>query len=99
VRDAGYSDPGIPSQGKQFDYTYNQYGQKATETNLNGVVTEYTYGDTWGNLTQVVVEEVSTARVQVWDPSAEGGAHRAGTRLYDPAGWLKVWRGIALVTR
>jgi len=57
VQDAGYADPNSPSYQKQFTYTYNQYGQKLTETNLKGVVTQYTYGtsgtDT-GNLVQVV---------------------------------------------
>ena len=37
-----------------YIYTYNQYGQKTSETNLNNVVTEYTYGDAYGNLTQVL---------------------------------------------
>jgi RHS repeat-associated protein len=54
VRDAGYDNPQSPSYQKQFAYTYNQHGQKASETNLNGSVTQFTYGDTWGNLTQVV---------------------------------------------
>jgi len=49
MRDARYG-----TTGQQFEYTYNAYGQKATETNLNDIVTEYTYGDTWGNLTEVV---------------------------------------------
>lgn len=54
VRDSGYADSNSPSYQKQFTYTYNQYGQKTSETNLNGVVIQYTYGDQWGNLTQVV---------------------------------------------
>jgi YD repeat-containing protein len=49
VRDARYG-----TTGEQWEYTYNTYGQKLTETNLNNVVTEYTYGDAWGNLTQTV---------------------------------------------
>jgi len=49
VRDARYG-----TTGAEFDYTYNSAGQKASETNLNGVTTLYSYGDAWGNLTQVV---------------------------------------------
>ncbi len=74
VRDAGYSDPSSPSYGKQFMYTYNQYGQKTSETNLRGVVTQYTYGDAWGNLTQVVQ-----------DPGA-GHLNRTTTMTYDVMG-------------
>jgi len=74
VRDAGYSDPASPSYQKQFSYTYNQYGQKLTETNLRGVVTQYTYGDQWGNLTQVVQ-----------DPGA-GHLNRTTTMAYDVMG-------------
>jgi RHS repeat-associated protein len=69
VRDARY---GVT--GQQFEYTYNQYGQKLTETNLNDVATEYTYGDAWGNLTQVVQ-----------DPGM-GGLNRTTTMAYDVAG-------------
>ncbi|MGV3719790.1 MAG: RHS repeat domain-containing protein [Actinomycetota bacterium] len=69
VRDARY---GTTSQ--QFEYTYNQYGQKETETNLNDVVTEYTYGDTWGNPTQVVQ-----------DPGM-GNLNRTTQMSYDVAG-------------
>ena len=58
--------------GAQYYYTYNQYGQKATETNLNGLVTQYTYGDQWGNLTQVVQDY--------------GGLNRTTTMTYDAAG-------------
>ncbi|MGI4791253.1 MAG: RHS repeat-associated core domain-containing protein [Janthinobacterium lividum] len=57
VQDAGYNDSISPSYHKQFTYTYNQYGQKLSETNLNSVVTQYTYGTNGadlGNLTQVV---------------------------------------------
>ena len=74
VQDAGYAVAGSPSYGKQFTYTYNQYGQKSSETNLNGVVTQYTYGDQWGNLTQVVQ-----------DPGA-GHLNRTTTMSYDAAG-------------
>ncbi len=75
VRDAGYSDPASPSYGKQFTYTYNQYGQKTSETNLRGVVTQYTYGDQWGNLTQVVQ-----------DPGGTGHLNRMTTMQYDVMG-------------
>ena len=74
VQDAGYSDPASPSYHKQFTYTYNQYGQKLSETNLNGVVTQYTYGDQWGNLTQVVQ-----------DPGS-GHLNRTTTMTYDVMG-------------
>ncbi len=74
VQDAGYSDPNSPSYHKQFTYTYNQYGQKTSEINLKGVVTAYTYGDQWGNLTQVVQ-----------DPGA-GHLNRTTTMVYDAAG-------------
>ncbi len=67
VRDARYS-----TTGEQFEYTYNLYGQKLTETNLNNAATQYTYGDAWGNLTQVVQ-----------DP---GGLARTTTMSYDIAG-------------
>ena len=49
IRDARYG-----TTAAEFDYTYNTYGQKATEVNLNNVETDYTYGDAWGNLTEVV---------------------------------------------
>ncbi len=45
---------GSSSYGKQFDYDYNAAGQKASETNLAGSVTTFSYGDSWGNLTQVI---------------------------------------------
>ncbi len=64
VRDAGYTDGSSPSYQKQFAYTYNQYGQKLSETNLNNVVTQYTYGDDWGNLTQVVQDASGSAPLQ-----------------------------------
>jgi len=69
VEDARYG-----TTGKQFTYTYNQYGQKATEVNLNGVETDYTYGDQWGNLTEVVQ-----------DPGT-GHLNRATNMVYDVAG-------------
>ncbi len=74
VQDAGYNDSSSPSYHKQFIYTYNQYGQKLTDTNLNGVVTQYTCGDQWGNLTQVVQ-----------DPGT-GHLNRTTTMSYDAAG-------------
>ncbi len=40
--------------GAAFTYQYNGYGQKVSETNLDNVVTAFTYGDAWGNLTQAV---------------------------------------------
>ena len=70
VRDARYG-----TTGEQFEYTYNSYGQKLTETNLNNVVTEYEYGDTWGNLTQVVQ-----------DPGTGTHLHRTTEMEYDGAG-------------
>src|SRR5260221_6767773 len=60
VRDAGYTVSGNPSYNKEFDYTYNSYGQKLSETNMNGVVTNNTYGDQWGNLTKVVQDPGTT---------------------------------------
>jgi RHS repeat-associated protein len=72
VQDAGYSDPNSPSYGQQYEYGYNAYGQKAYEINLNDVRTDYTYGDAWGNLTQVVQNP--------------GNLARTTTMLYDPAG-------------
>ncbi|MBI3947015.1 MAG: RHS repeat protein [Armatimonadetes bacterium] len=48
VRDARYG-----TTGRQYEYTYNGYGQKTQEKNLNNIYTTYTYGDSWGNLTQV----------------------------------------------
>jgi RHS repeat-associated protein len=78
VRDAGYGVSTSPSYQKQFVYTYNSLGQKATETNLNGTVTQYSYGDQWGNLTQVVQDPHVT----------QGDGHLARTTgmLYDSAG-------------
>lgn len=75
ARDAGYTVPTSPSYNKQLTYTYNQYGQKASETNQNGIVTNYTYGDAWGNLTQVVQ-----------DPGTTGHLNRTTTIAYDTVG-------------
>ena len=58
--------------GHRAYYTYNSSGQKTSETNMNGVVTKYTYGDQWGNLTKVVQ-----------DPT---GLNRTTTMTYDAAG-------------
>ncbi|BDI28739.1 hypothetical protein CCAX7_007900 [Capsulimonas corticalis] len=69
-RDARYS-----ITGKQFTYTYNQYGQKTSEINENGIVTQYTYGDSYGNLTQVVQ-----------DPGDATHLNRTTTMTYDAAG-------------
>jgi RHS repeat-associated protein len=57
VRDARYG-----TTGKQFECTYNNFSQKLTEKNLNDVITQYTYGDAWGNLTQVV-QDPGTGRL------------------------------------
>ncbi len=54
ARDAGYNDASSSSYQKQFSYQYNTAGHKTQEVNLNGVVIQYSYGDPWGNLTQVV---------------------------------------------
>ena len=58
--------------GNRYTYTYNSNGQKTSETNPMGVVTRYTYGDQWGNLTKVVQ-----------DPT---GLNRITTMTYDAAG-------------
>ena len=78
VQDAGYGVSTSPSYHKQFVYTYNSNGQKTSETNLNGVVTQYTYGDAWGNLTQVVQDPHVTT----------GDSHlaRTTTILYNASG-------------
>ncbi len=67
-----------PSYNKQFAYQYNANGQKASETNLNGVVTQYSYGDQWGNLTQMVQDPHVT----------NGDSHLARTTsmVYDASG-------------
>lgn len=74
VQDAGYNAPSSPSYHKQFTYTYNSSGQKTSETNLNGVVTTYAYGDAWGNLTQVVQD------------AGTGKLNRTTSMVYDVAG-------------
>ena len=82
VRDAGYGVSGSPSQNKQFTYTYNGAGQKATETNLKGVVTNYAYGDSWGNLTQVRQDPTGLNRTTVMAYDAGGRV----TSSTDPMG-------------
>ncbi len=84
VRDAGYSVSGSPSQNKQFTYTYNGAGQKASETNLNGVVTNYAYGDSWGNLTQVV-QDAGTGKLNRTTVMAYDAGGRV-TSSTDPMG-------------
>ena len=74
VQDGGYSDPAGPSYQKQFVYAYNANGQKASEINLNGVETDYSYSDAWGNLTGVVQDHKM------------GGLNRTTTMVYDVAG-------------
>src|SRR5262249_22695908 len=80
VQDAGYTVNGSPSYQKQYTYTYNANGQKASETNLGvngttpGVKTTYSYDPTYGNLTQVVQDDVT------------GGLKRTITITYDTAG-------------
>ena len=49
IRDAHYA-----ITGKQATFTYNSYGQPLTSTDLNGVITQNTYGDSWGNRTSIV---------------------------------------------
>ena len=70
VRDARYA-----VTGQQFSYLYNSYGQKTQETNENGTVTQYTYGDSFGNLTQVLQ-----------DPGSGTHLNRTTTMSYDAAG-------------
>lgn len=72
ARDANYSP--TPPNNRQYVYTYNQYGQKTSETNLNNVVTNYTYGDAYGNLTQVIQ-----------DPGT-GHLNRTTQMVYDASG-------------
>ncbi len=78
VKDAKYGDGTLNNTGTRFSYAYNSYGQKTSETNQNGVVTNYTYGDAYGNLTQVVQ-----------DPNPQGqSGHLARTTsiAYDQVG-------------
>ncbi|MCW3055742.1 MAG: repeat protein [Chthonomonadales bacterium] len=78
VQDAGYNVNTSPSYHKQIAYSYNSNGQKLSETNLNGVVTQYAYGDAWGNLTQVIQDPHVTS----------GDSHLARTTnmVYDVSG-------------
>jgi RHS repeat-associated protein len=79
VRDAGYANPNSTSYGRQWEYGYNQNGQKAWERNLKGVKTVFAYGDAWGNLTQVVQDPS--------DPStSHAGLSRTTSMSYDVAG-------------
>jgi RHS repeat-associated protein len=55
-----------------FQYTYNTAGQKVSETNANGVVTSYSYGDGWGNLTQVVQDPTGLARTTLMEYDVAG---------------------------
>lgn len=81
VRDAGYAVSGNPSNGKQFTYTYNVGGQKLSETDLSGVVSNYTYGsvgtitDPWGNLTQVVQDAGAGKLNRTTSMSYDGAGH------------------------
>jgi len=59
--------------GQQYEYTYNEYGQKASETNLNDVVTTYAYDTTYGFLTQVVQDPGGLARTTTWRRTSPGG--------------------------
>ena len=87
VQDAGFSDPQSPSYGKQYTYLYNQYGQKTQQTDLNGIVTLYTYGDAWGNLTRVVQDSATDVNGSPV-PLFQGRPHlsRTTTMTYDAAG-------------
>ena len=74
VRDARYD-----VTGKQFEYAYNNFGQKISEKNLNDVTTAYTYGDTWGNLTQVIQDPSVPSQGYV-------GLNRTTQMAYDVSG-------------
>ena len=79
VKDAKYGDGTLNASGTRFQYTYNASGQKISEANQGvnggaGIVTNYTYGDAWGNLTSVVQ-----------DPGA-GHLARTTSMDYDVAG-------------
>ena len=78
VQDAGYGDPASPSFNRQFNCLYNAFGQKTSETSLSGVVTQYSYGDQWGNLTQVVQDPHVS--------SGDGHLARTTSMVYDVAG-------------
>ena len=68
--------------GHQATYTYNTSGQKTSETNMNGVVTRYTYGDQWGNLTRVVQDPTGLNRITTMTYDAAGRV----TERIDPKG-------------
>ena len=63
VQDADYNTLNTPSYHRQYLYSYDGFGRKTDETDLNGVATHYEYGGTTdatnsagtpvGNLTQV----------------------------------------------
>ncbi len=82
VRDANHQDV---NNTPAYTYQYYQQtdsnatglclcGQKESETNYNGVATQYNYGDQWGNLTQVVQD------------AGTGNLNRTTTMQYTPAG-------------
>ena len=65
-------------------FTYNQYGQKETETSArstqaspDGVVTKFFYEDAWGNLTGVI---------QDWAEDPDDHLMRTTEMTYDPSG-------------
>ena len=89
VHDAGYAVSGNPSYQKQAGYTYNQYGQRLSETNFNGVVTQYLYGDSWGNVTRIVQDPNNAATgyvglARTTDMTYDSYGHV--TQTTDPAG-------------
>lgn len=67
VRNAAYS-----KTRRQFEYTYNEYGQKTSEKNLNNVVTQYYYEDDWGNLTRVIQDPGGLSRTTVMEYNDAG---------------------------
>lgn len=88
VQDAGYSDSASPSYHKQFTYTYNVYGQKLSETNLNGTVTRYYYGGDGSSFAQADVDADDTGDLiaVVQDPGGTGHLNRTTTMRYDIMG-------------
>jgi RHS repeat-associated protein len=82
-RDAGYNDTTSPSYGKQYSYTYNQYGQKLTSTDLKGTVTQNVYGtaddtvDGYYDLGRIV---------QVIQDPGTGHLNRTTSMHYDASG-------------
>jgi len=89
VRDAGYNNPSSPSYQKQTTYTYDQYGNKTSETNSNGIVTQYVYGtsnDTvngyydLGNLTQIIQDPSPVV------PDGKSHLNRISSMHYDAMG-------------